>query len=228
MKLPILDITPFTLQDFPDVSSCILWFGGCNFECKYCHNPEFIRGKKSKIAIEEVWDFLEKRKGLLDGVVLSGGECTLSKNLKPFAKELKEMGYMVKLDTNGSNPDVLLDLCENNLIDYVAIDYKAPKDKLEDITSWSNFSQFETSLVYLCHHDIPFEVRTTVHTDLLDENDIHFIMEDLETKGFDGMFYVQNFIKNSNLLTDIGDQKRILDIDNLKAPKNFTIGFRNF
>ena len=226
-KLPICGITPFTLQDFPGETACILWFAGCNFRCAYCHNPELILGKKKRIPIEEVWEFLESRKDLLRGVVLSGGECTMSSAIEEFSQKLKRMGFKVKLDTNGSHPFLLKSLVEKNLIDYIALDYKAPMSKFEKITRFKNKDYFFKSLGYLCDTDMQFEVRTTIHTDLINEEDIIKIIEDLDKRGFKGSLYLQNFAEGRTL-SNLPSQKRLLDFSKLITPKNFVIERRNF
>lgn len=228
--LPIYSITPFTMLDFPDRTSCIIWFSGCNMRCGYCHNPQIVKSK-GKYPINDVLSFLEKRKGLLDGVVLSGGEASLYPDIVDFIKTIKKMGYAVKIDTNGAKPDIISCLIENSLIDYVAIDYKAPKDKFKKVTGIEKFECFEKTLSYLCtQKDIPFEIRTTVHTSLLDENDISSIIKDLDERNYNGIFYIQNFISDNDRPT-IGHlipQKRILNREAILQPTNFPIEYRNF
>lgn len=226
-NLPICDITPFTMQDFPDHTACILWFGGCNFRCAYCHNPELVTGKKSKLPMLQIDSFLKSRIKLLDGVVLSGGECTLSKDLPLFIKYLKEFGYKIKLDTNGSNPVLLEKMLSDNLLDYIALDYKAPKSKFANITKWNHYEIFHKSLEILCSNNVAFEVRTTIHTDMLDQHDIEEIIKDLTECGFSGTYYLQNYIPSKTLAT-IEDQEFFFDPKLLTTPKNFKIDIRNF
>jgi pyruvate formate lyase activating enzyme len=114
-----------SLIDYPGKVSCVLFVAGCNFHCPYCHNPDLIRGEKNPDCDEEtVLHFLENRRGFLDGVVISGGEPTLQEDLVPFCRGLKEMGYPVKLDTNGSRPGVVDNLIRDGLVDYIAMDVK--------------------------------------------------------------------------------------------------------
>lgn len=119
-----------SLIDYPEKISAVIFTHGCNFKCPYCHNPELVNGKwemeNGKCHDKAVVEFLKKRVGKLDGVVITGGEPTLHQDLPDFAKQIKEMGFCVKLDTNGTNPQMLQDLIENKLIDYVAMDIKAP------------------------------------------------------------------------------------------------------
>ena len=111
------DITPFSLLDYEGHSSCMLWFSGCNLRCVYCYNPSIVL-EKAQFSFEYALKFLNKRKGLLDAVVLSGGECTSHKYLVEYAKQIKDLGFKIKLDTNGTNPDRVVNLINNNLVDY--------------------------------------------------------------------------------------------------------------
>ena len=228
--LPIYDVTPFTMLDFPDRTACIIWFSGCNMRCAYCHNPQIVKGKGTK-NIDDVLMFLEKRKGLLDGVVLSGGEASVYSDLSNFARTVKKMGYAIKLDTNGLRPDIVDDFLANNFLDYVALDYKAPPEKFKKVTGVSKFEDFEKTLDLLCKQEsVPFEVRTTVHTDLMDENDILSIIKGLEKKCYKGKYYVQNFLSDNDrpTLKFLPPQKRILDTAIISNDISFPIHFRNF
>lgn len=228
--LPIHDLTPFTMLDFPDRISCIVWFAGCNMRCLYCHNPEIVKGKSGKLNIDDVMSFLKDRKGLLDGVVLSGGEATLYKDLIPFARSVRELGYELKLDTNGSRPDILKKLLDEGLLNYVALDYKATARKFKSITGIKDKNSFDKSLILLCNQSrVPIEVRTTVHTDLLDEKDIEEIMLDLRDKGYRGAYYVQNFrAPPKKTLGKLGNQRRTLDCQTLTSATGISMEFRNF
>jgi pyruvate formate lyase activating enzyme len=226
--LPIVDITKFTFQDFPDKMACIIWFAGCNFRCPYCHNPDFIIKKYQYISENNVFDFLKERKGFIDGVVLSGGECTLSNELYNFAKKIKEMGFLVKVDTNGTNFELIKKMIDDKIIDFIALDYKAPKNKFLSITKIDKFDEFSKTLDFLISSCIDMEIRTTVHTKLLNEEDINRIIDDLASKNYQKTYYIQNF-RNDNKYTlgNIGEQDRILKKDLIKG-KNFKISFRNF
>ena len=115
-----------SLIDFPGKISAILFTSGCNFHCPYCHNPELVNETASLLSEEEVFSFLERRKTILDAVTITGGEPTIHDDLVPFIRKIKNMGFLVKLDTNGTNPGVVKQLQESELIDYVAMDVKAP------------------------------------------------------------------------------------------------------
>ncbi|MDR2778484.1 MAG: anaerobic ribonucleoside-triphosphate reductase activating protein, partial [Rickettsiales bacterium] len=120
----IADITKFTLQDYPGKIACIVWFAGCNMRCRYCHNVELLERKDGFLSEKDVLEFLETKIGLIDGVVLSGGECTLERELYGFAVEIKKLGFLLKIDTNGLNPNMIVSLMENNLADFIALDFK--------------------------------------------------------------------------------------------------------
>ncbi len=228
--LPIYGVTPFTMLDFPGQTSCIIWFSGCNMRCGYCHNPQIVKGK-GRGSIDDVIAFLEKRRGLLDGVVLSGGEATLYPDLLNLVKVIKDMGYFIKLDTNGTRPEVIKKLLDDNLIDYIALDYKAPPRKFKKVTGISKFIAFEETLKMLCDNKtLSFEVRTTVHVDLMDENDISEIIADLDHKGYSGAYYIQNYIFDNGrpTLGGLVEQSRKLNRENIVYPSHFDIEYRNF
>ena len=225
MSIKIFDLTPFTILDYPDIPAAIIWLAGCNFRCPYCHNPDIVFGKNEK-DFEEVLNFLKKRKGLLEGVVITGGEPTLNKNLEYICKSIKDLGYKIKLDSNGSNPQVIKQLLNNNLLNYAAIDFKAPKEKYINIAKVNFYNELIETLKLLNNSKIEFEVRTTVHTKFLNEKDIEKIFKLLENLNFKGKYYIQNYIKIGKTLEELPDQERILEINKLKF--NLNVGFRNF
>ena len=222
----IYDLTPFTLLDYPDNVSAIVWFTGCNFRCDYCYNPDIVFSKEDRITEEQVLDFLKKRVGLLDGVVFCGGEPTFYKNLENFAKKVKNLGFKIKLDTNGTNPDVVQILLEEKIIDYVALDYKAPEYKFKEITKTNTFDRFEKTLEILINSNINFEVRTTVHSDLITEEDVNEIILDLYNRGFRKVYYIQNYIHTPNI-GNLGKPSKNFDITKIKKDL-INIKFRNF
>ena len=224
--LGIYSIQKFSSLDFPNRLSAIVWFSGCNMRCPYCYNTDVVFGKK-QIEEKEVIEFLKTRIGLLDGVSITGGEPTLYKNLINFCKKIKQLGFEIKLDTNGLNFSVIKKLLELNLVDYIALDFKSPKEKFYNITKNKNYEEFEKTLELLINSDIEFEVRTTIHTDLLDENDINIIVDTLYKKGYKNTYYLQNFFDTQKeTIGNIKPQKRKLDIT--KINKIIPIEFRNF
>lgn len=227
--LPIYDVTPFTLQDFPDKTACIVWFAGCNMRCAYCHNPQIVKGKSGRVTESDAFRFLETRRGRLEGVVLSGGEATLYPGIVAFARQLKKMGFAVKLDTNGSRPAILRALLDEALLDYIALDYKAPQKKFTAITKLKTRLPFDETLdLLITQTAVPVEIRTTVHTSLLDESDIGTILTELAEKGFQGRYFVQGFQDPAGkTLGKLGPQERHLQIGNIPPVERIETGYRN-
>jgi len=210
----IYDITPFTALDYPEHLAAIFWFAGCNMRCSYCYNPDIVLGE-GKILQRQALDFLKKRRGMLEGVVLSGGEATLYAGLPELCQEIKALGYKIKLDTNGANPTILLELLEKGVLDYVALDYKAPKQKFQAITKNKHFDHFSLSLSELLQRDVAFEVRTTVCNELLSVEDINHVINDLFRRGYKGKYYLQHYIEDTPHLGRIKKQKYQFEIDKL-------------
>ena len=222
---PIHSITKFTTLDYPKHLACIFWFAKCNMACPYCYNPQIVKGD-GLINIEEALQFLHSRKGRLDGVVLSGGECTLYPKLEELCQAIKALDFKIKIDTNGSNPTLIQRLIEQNLIDYVALDYKAPAYKHEALTHYRHFERFVQTLELLIQSPIPFEVRTTLHSDLLTPEDVNAIITDLHTKGYRGTYYLQNYLDVEHTLGATKKQQNKFDLSQLTSL--LPIGLRNF
>ena len=214
----VFSLTPFTLLDYPHKTACIVWFAGCNMRCLYCYNPDIVLGK-GKINFNEVLTFLKTRKGLLDGVVLSGGECTLHKKIIDFIKEIKAMGFAVKIDTNGSNPKILNSLIRDQLIDYVALDYKSLPHTFKKLTQSGLFSEFQETLSLLIQSNIPFEVRTTFHSSLITESDFIQMIKYLESQNFEGNYYVQHFMNNVPTLSNLDNSTKEIQLKDFSTPK---------
>jgi pyruvate formate lyase activating enzyme len=162
-----------SMIDYPGKISAVVFTQGCNMNCGYCHNRRLINHNlnSSLIEEEEVLAFLEKRRGLLDGVVVSGGEPTLQKDLFCFFEQIRAMGYSAKLDTNGTNPSVLSQLIERGLLDYVAMDVKAPLCKYRQICcSPVNPEYISESIDLLIKGKVEYEFRTTYTPELCDED----------------------------------------------------------
>ncbi len=163
-----------TLIDYPDKLACTVFTFGCNFRCPYCHNPELVidDGRKA-IEEKEILEFLLERKNFLEGICLTGGEPTLYDDLPDFLSEVKELGFSVKLDTNGTSPQMLERLIEGRLVDYIAMDIKAPREKYETVTQVSVKSRdIQKSIELICDGKIDYELRTTVVPSLLGLNEI--------------------------------------------------------
>lgn len=163
-------IQKITMLDFPGHLSCTLFTQGCNYDCFYCHNRNLICSRgDTQVTDEELMLFLTKRVGMLEGVVISGGEPTIHDGLVNLISQIRMLGYAVKLDTNGSIPSMIHRLITNNLIDYVALDVKAPWSRYKEICGkGANSSEVEKTLHILKASHLPIEVRTTVCPDLLE------------------------------------------------------------
>lgn len=164
MRLKIGGLQKLTLLDYPEHVACTVFTVGCNFRCPFCHNSPLL----SDVPQEEILDtssffsFLSKRKGILDGVAITGGEPLLQNDLESFIEEIRALGFKVKLDTNGSFPNKLKRLVDGHLVDYVAMDIKNAPEKLAETIGTSRFSEeIETSARFLMEGKVPFEFRTT-------------------------------------------------------------------
>ncbi|QDF28932.1 anaerobic ribonucleoside-triphosphate reductase activating protein [Halarcobacter anaerophilus] len=226
MKKIIYDITPFTTVDYKDHLSCIAWFISCNMRCLYCYNPNIVNSKSGEYTIEDLIDFLKKRVGLLDAVVLSGGEAT-NHNLVDICNLIKELGYKIKLDTNGFNPKMVEKLISFDLIDYIALDYKAPAYKFKEITKTTFNEKFFDTLDLLVDKNFAFEVRTTVHSNLLNENDINKIILDLKNREYQGIYYLQKYLHVDDTLGFTNEATNIFD-KTLLFKDLIPIEFRNY
>ena len=167
----ICGLQKMTLLDFPGKIACTVFLDGCNFRCPFCHNSELFMGKPEKLMEdEEFFAFLKSRRGLLDGVCVSGGEPTLYKTLPDFLAKIKEMGFLVKLDTNGYRPEVLKALVQQGLVDYVAMDVKnSPAMYAQTVgLEKMELSSIEESLRFLIGGELPYELRTTLVRQLHD------------------------------------------------------------
>lgn len=184
-----------TLLDYPGKIAAIVFTQGCNFRCGYCHNPELLsidNNKKPFISEDEFFAFLEKRKGKLDGVVITGGEPCLQNDLENFIIKIKNLGFLVKLDTNGSFPDKLQLLLDKKLIDYVAMDIKGPLKKYHKITASLNKQEnILKSINLIKNSTIDYEFRTTVIASLLSFEDFKNIAELINGAK---LYYLQKFI----------------------------------
>ena len=187
-----------SLIDYPEKISCVLFISGCNFDCPYCHNPELAKGTLPvRIQEDDVYNFLEKRKGFLDGVVLSGGEPTLCKDLFSLCERIKQIGYPVKLDTNGSKPRIVQQLIDESLIDYIAMDIKTdPLHYAPLIQKKASPDPILSSIRIIMKSTIPYEFRTTCLKPFVDENIIERIAQLI--KG--AMLYVLQKFHDTDVL----------------------------
>jgi len=210
----VYDLTKFSHLDYPNQLSCIVWFSGCNMRCSYCYNADIVYAKNGTLSFNDVLDFLKTRVGRLDAVVLSGGEAT-THNLVEFCIEIKKLGFKIKLDTNGTNFSQVVKLVELELLNFIALDYKAPQNKFLHITKSNQFSEFSKTLDYLLASSQNFEVRTTLHSDLLDENDINEIISNLLDRGYQSTYYIQEFVDTQGNIGNLVTPKNSFNKDNL-------------
>lgn len=187
----------FSIIDYPEKIAAIIFTQGCNFRCRYCHNPSLVLSDQFQktFSSESILDFLYSRKGKLDAVTITGGEPTLQYDLVNFIKEIKKMSYLVKLDTNGTNFLMLKKIIENGLIDYIAMDIKAPFRKYQKViqikTSTENIQQ---SINYLLKTSkIDYEFRTTIIKSFLSESDLTEIAKSITGAK---KYYLQKFASN--------------------------------
>jgi pyruvate formate lyase activating enzyme len=154
-----------SLIDYPGRVSCVCFLQGCNFRCPYCHNPDLVSRKNPSAELlsdKAFFEFLETRKGLLDAVVVSGGEPTLEEHLPAFCERIKEMGFSVKLDTNGSRPGVIRDLLKNSVLDYIAMDLKTEPERYPALVNGRFvLEDLLESIGVLLESSIQYEFRTT-------------------------------------------------------------------
>ena len=194
-----------TLLDFPGRVACTVFLGGCNFRCPFCHNSEILDGTEEAVMDDQqLLAFLKKRQGILDGVCITGGEPTLKRGLEELLREIKALGYPVKLDTNGYRPDVLKRLVEEGLVDYVAMDIKnSPREyaaaagiaKLE-------IARIEESIRFLTSGVVDYEFRTTVVSQLHSEESIQnmgkWLLETAQHKP--RRLFLQSFVDRDTVM----------------------------
>ncbi len=210
-------VQKFSLIDYPGKVCAIVFTLGCNFRCPYCHNPELVLPElySQSYSQDELFTFLEKRRGKLDAVSITGGEPTLHADVVPFIKRLKEMDYLVKLDTNGSRPDVIQELIGRGYLDYIAMDVKAPLSRYPDITRVPvSPDDITASIEAVINSNIDYEFRTTVVRTLLGEDDLLEIASVL-LRGAK-TYILQKFVPSKLLNPSLADQPVFTEADLLK------------
>lgn len=179
--MKICGLNKTTLLDYPGKVAASIFLGGCNLRCPFCHNAPLVlhAEKEPELDQEEILHFLKKRRGILEGVCVSGGEPTLASDLPEFLAEIKALGYPIKLDTNGSHPDLLKDLSRHKLIDKIAMDIKASPSKYPLLTGLANpdLASVNESISFLLEGHLDYEFRTTVVKELHTAEDFLIIRE---------------------------------------------------
>jgi len=193
----------FSLLDYPDKISSIIFTQGCNFQCSYCHNKELIakNSLNGLIQPEEILLFLKQRQNKLDAVVITGGEPTIQPDLIEFMQKIKDLGFLIKLDTNGSNPEVIEEVLKLKLVDYIAMDIKAPLEKYLDITNSDvDTKKIEKSISLIMNSKIKYEFRTTVLKTQLSEEDL---MQIKNLANGARLLILQKYIPSENLSSNL-------------------------
>lgn len=198
----IKGLSKLTLLDYPGRTACTVFTGGCNFRCPFCHNsPLVTRMDENELAEEDVFAHLKKRKGILDGVAVTGGEPLIQKDIERFLYEIKDMGYPVKLDTNGAFPGRLRDIIELGLVDYVAVDIKNRPEKYAETIGIAGFDveKINSTVALLAENRVDYEFRTTVVDGFHTPDDIAAIAGWI--KGAP-RYFLQNFVDSGDLIDE--------------------------
>ncbi len=208
--MTISGIQKLTLLDFPGRTACTVFLSGCNMRCPFCHNSDLVFGKAPQISCEELFSLLEKRKGVLDGVCITGGEPLLYEKTEDLIKEIKDRGFLVKLDTNGTNPKRLEKLMKNGLLDYVAMDIKSSPDGYPKAVGIENFDMTPvySSIELLKKGNTEYEFRTTAVKQLHGEKEFRGIAE--LVKGAD-KFFIQKFKDSGSILGHFTGEMLFMD-----------------
>ena len=197
--MKISGLAKVTLTDFPGVVSCIVFTQGCNFKCPFCHNSDLIPIENGTVEEQEVFDYLKQRKGLIDGLVITGGEPLIQKDIIDFIKKIKDLDIKIKLDTNGTNYEVLKKIVDNNLVDYIAMDIKHDEKNYSIISGTANhsFDNIKKSISLIEKSNIDYEFRTTIVKEFHDINTIKNIIKLIDKKS---KYFIQNFEDNERVL----------------------------
>jgi pyruvate formate lyase activating enzyme len=215
-----------TLIDYPGKVACTIFLSGCNLRCPWCYSKELVLPeeikKQPEFSEEEIFSFLKERQGLLQGVVICGGEPTIQKDLPLFISKIKEMGFLVKLDTNGTNPEILKKLIEKNLIDYVAMDVKLPKEKYQKILGISG-DIIEESINILKNSNLEYEFRTTIVPTIHEKKDIIEIAKWISPQD---KYFIQNFNSQKTIDQKFENMKGFTQEELLEIKENISPYFK--
>lgn len=208
----------FSMIDYPDKIACIVFTQGCNFRCPYCHNPELVKPEMFRESLneEEFFDFLKERTGKLDAVSITGGEPTLQYDLIEFIKKIRDLGFLIKLDTNGTNPEMLKEIIDQKLVNYLAMDIKAPFSKYEEITRMPvNIEKIKQSVEMIKNSGIDYEFRTTLVKKLLSPEDVEQIGRDIAGAK---QYFLQKFVSTKTVDENILSEETYSEkeLENLK------------
>lgn len=210
----IQGLQKLTLLDYPGKVACTVFTAGCNFRCPFCHNASLVTHMEDNedISEEDFFYFLKKRQGILDGVCVTGGEPLIWEDIQRFLEEIKDMGYLVKLDTNGSFPEKLKQLIRANVVDYIAMDIKNSKEKYPQTVGIEDYdiSNIEESVRILKQGLIPYEFRTTMVREFHQKADIENIGRWISGTS---QYYLQGFKDSGDLIQEglHGYDRRIME-----------------
>ena len=233
--MKISGLQKMTLLDFPGKVACTVFLQGCNFRCPFCHNSDLLGAEGPEgISEEELLAFLKKRVGLLDGVCITGGEPTLYKDLPQLLQKIKALGYLVKLDTNGTNPGLLKQLAEDGLIDYVAMDIKNSPSRYGVTVGVPNLhlDKLEESIRLLTAGLVDYEFRTTVVAQLHDKDTMQEMgrwLQSLSPTGTVKRLYLQGFIDRDTVLQpglSAHDKAKMQEFRDILAPCSQVVEIR--
>lgn len=216
--MKICGLQKLTLLDYPGKVACTVFLGGCNFRCPFCHNSELLGGDAEPVMDEEeLLSFLKGRRGMLDGVCITGGEPTLCSDLPNLLRRIKDVGYPIKLDTNGYRPETLRTLVEEGLVNYVAMDVKNGPDRYAATAGATelDLKRIEESIRFLLEGRVDYELRTTVVEPLHDEESVADMgrwLQSLAGERKIGKFYLQPFV-----------DRETVPVAGLRAPDGATL-----
>jgi len=218
----------FSLLDYPDHIAAIVFTQGCNFRCPFCYNPMLVwptlggklnyKRKELKdhhhVEEDDLFAFLRSRAGKVEAVVITGGEPTIHPDLPEFIRKIKEMDFLVKLDTNGTNPEMVENLIKDNLVDYIAMDIKNSKDSYENtVKVKTNLDNIKKTVKIIMESSLPYEFRTTIVPGLIKKEDIEKIGQLIKRAD---LWYLQNFKKDTELLDKNLESVEPLSADEIK------------
>ena len=221
--MEFVGIDKFSLLDYDEKVSVVLFSPACNFRCPFCHNGDSVLNSNTPIPFSEIYEFLKSRKGLIDAVVFTGGEPTLMPELKERIKAVRELGFLIKLDTNGTNPEILEDLLKEGLLDYVAMDIKNSEKRYSETTDCPHLDieKIKKSIGILENFAKTYEFRTTIVKEFHDEVSIKEMGELVRGAK---VLYLQKFVDREGVIRkglheiSLEEANHFKDILNLFVP----------
>lgn len=197
--MEFVGIDKFSLLDYDEKVSTVLFSPACNFRCPFCHNGDSVLNSNTPIPFDEIYEFLKSRQGLIDAVVFTGGEPTMMPELKERIKAVRELGFLIKLDTNGTNPEILEDLLKDGLLDYVAMDIKNSEKRYVETTDCPhlNIEKIKKSIGILENFGVNYEFRTTIVKEFHDEVSIKEMGEMVRGGK---ILYLQKFVDREGVI----------------------------